>query len=186
MKKYTPSPLKAQFKLGLIIGAIGIFMVSECSAQEKLHIGAGATFNTVHSLKFDAGKSIGYYVGVGFTKSVTDYFSMGGDAQYMDQHALVNNKDVFINCINLSVTARVLPLKKGLSILGGFNMGYITSAKQGNESINQIDKALFGGFLGLSYQIRRLEVITKLNHMLSDTFFQNTVQAGVNYRLSKL
>lgn len=170
----------------VIASLVGV--VRECKAQiqETYLVGAGATFNKIDGLESDKlTDALGYYIEGTLKQRLTDHFMYSAGLMYMNQHGKIINQAVNINSGNVVFLARLYPYKKDLSIMTGFQMGFILGAKAGNEDIQGYNKGSFFWSSGIAYEIRRFEVIARYNKTLSEKFFDYTVQLGLNYRIKK-
>lgn len=164
--------MKASLLLSLFLFACASVLAQ---SSEKLYVGAGATFNKVNGIDFEIDNSIGYYANLGILKEVTKHVDVAGELSYQNQHIKLTEDNFNVNSVNLGFNTKIYPLKKATSILLGFQAGLVFSDIEG------VDKGNFAFNTGLSHRIEHIEFVAKLNHVISDTFFDKTIQFGINY-----
>ena len=135
--------------------------------SQSYYVGAGTTYS----------EGISGYASIGTTKKLSDYMGYLGEVQFVSQNSKPGNTS-----INGVFAYRVYPIKN-LSINAGFQIGIYTSDNLSDEAeplgIGKMDL-----IAGLSYSIRRFEVVTRYNHPLDDVF-DGLYQAGIAFMVSR-
>lgn len=150
-----------------IITLILIITVFSVNAQQY-YVGAGATYSEDPS----------FYVSIGTTKKLTDRSGYLGELQYISQKSGITENTT----VNGTFAYRFYPISK-LSLNAGFNIGVIASNKMDTEN-QKISKGKMDAVVGLSYVIKRFEIVTRYNHPLDDTF-DGLYQTGISYTFSR-
>lgn len=154
-------------------------------AQDKLFVSGGTTFNSVDGSEFKLKNQFGYYVGFGINTNAGKKLRLIGETQVMSQRASNEMVSYHSNSFNLSVYYKYQPFDIKLNVLFGIQMGFImnSSVKTQDTTIRDRD-VRFSGVGGVSYDLKRFEIIARYNHRFDGIdIFNSPVQAGVNYYL---
>ena len=163
----------------LLFTIIMLTVIFSTSAQEKFAIGAGTTFNHINHAGIDFTDQFGYYVGISTSDKYDDYIGSYANVQYTNRHV----KGYSVHSINTSFCVQLYPTKEKTHIFTGFQIGFITSAKMGSESVD-VTRAELGWVTGIGYEVTdRLKVIGRYDYLTSKKTFDWSAQLGVEFTL---
>lgn len=138
------------------------------SFSQSYYIGAGATYS----------EEVSYYASIGTTKKLSDHSGFLGEIQFISQKSGILEN----NSLNGTFAYRYYPIKN-LSLNAGFQIGVYTSDNVG-EDAEPLSKGKMDAVAGLSYSIKRFEIITRYNHPVSNVF-GGLYQAGIAFTFSR-
>jgi len=167
------------FLLGFLL-----FAAVASKAQETYRLQIGVTSSHVKHLEADLPDGLGYFVGAGTSKPINEIAKIDADVIFLNQSTTVSENKFSINSVNAGFGFRIYPLKKGLFTVLGMRMGLIVSSKSEGESFDY-ETANAMAFAGAGYEVNRIELFGKFNYVISDGLFQNMIQIGAAYRISK-
>jgi len=142
--------------------------VTISSFSQSYYIGAGATYS----------EEVSYYATIGTTKKMSDHSGFLGEIQFISQKSgMLEN-----NSLNGTFAYRFYPIKN-LSLNAGFQIGVYGSHNVTDES-EPLSQGKMDAVAGISYSIKRFEIVTRYNHPLSNVF-GGLYQAGINFTFSR-
>lgn len=165
----------------LVIAILVLTMTSIVSAQsqEKLGIGAGATFNKQEGL--DMG--IGYYASLNTTGKINKLFGYSGILQFSNYHAKF--EDIAINYYSLDPTFlfQIYPGQESFSLLAGVSAVFLLDAKVDGE---EVDVTKDGGIYfatGASFNVgEKFTILARYNIPFQSEGFDYTASVGAIYK----
>jgi hypothetical protein len=177
---YTQRYVKAT----IILGALFVISIGVPAQDKAFHVGAGATYNFVKNVSVTSPMDqTGFYVSASETGKLTKHLGYTGSGVFTNQRIVINGIEAAVNNIGCAMYFNYYPMKEGLKVLAGFQIGLILSAKANNQEIDGYTKGYLSFNYGLGYEFKKFEITARSNGMISSGVFDNYLTLGAGYRI---
>lgn len=160
-----------------------IFTSYAFSQTNDFGVKAGPVYSQINDADLDFAETIGYYAGMYTTKPVTGRLEAYAEVNFLNQMLRFEDIASSVKSTNGLFAFNLYATDK-LYFTGGFEIGFVVSAKVDGEKIEGYDKGRLGGVGGIGYKVNeKFAIDLRYISTISEQLFDRNFQLGIKYKL---
>lgn len=169
-------------KIVLAFLFIVVFFTATAQHDEHFIFGAGALTSHAKGSTLKANDELGYYLKAGITGRVGERFGHEFAVLFQNQLNRFEGATLTAQSVNLAASFRLYPVKQGLHLLGGIQMGMHTKIEIADSTDD--GKVTILPMAGLGYDFGKISASARGGKYVgSGNLFQNNFQFGLSCSL---
>jgi len=161
-----------------------LFLISTTSAfcqSDTFGVKAGASYSRINDLDTDFAETVGYYAGLYTTKKVTGRLESYAEINFLNQILRIEDFVTSIKSTNGMFAFNLYGTDR-FYLTGGFEIGFVMSAKFDGEKIEGYDKGRLGGVGGLGFKVdEKVSIDLRYISTISQQLFDRNFQMSIKY-----